>query len=117
MEWHLIIAAIDESPKENEKVFRDYLKSRGFGWWHWINGFWILNATTDYEPKNLSDDLQRFFPDIRHFTTVIHENNPWFGLGPIGENQNMFDWLDKNLSPGLTRVDSNNKPLELKDSP
>src|SRR5258708_6015924 len=96
-----LLVAINPASAENEKVFRDFLQSRGWGWWHWLANFWIIDTgVLSYLPDQLSADLQRIFPAIHHFVAQLPDGALWWAYGPYTTGLDMFDWLQQNLANG-----------------
>jgi hypothetical protein len=66
-----LVVTLNPSAPENEKVFRDFLQAHGWGWWHWLANFWIVDTgSSSYSSQELSADLQR----ISQLFTILLQN-------------------------------------------
>lgn len=96
-----LFVALNPSSAENEKVFRDFLQAHGWGWWHWLANFWIIDTgALAYSPQQLSADLYRIFPVIYHFVAQLPPDASWWAYGPHTTGLDMFPWLQTNLAQG-----------------
>ncbi len=91
---------------ENLRVheFAGYLDSNGFGWWHWIDNFWLITVQNKVEisAEILQGKVNEFSDSPRCMVIEIQGAHTWSGHGPKSSDggSNMFDWLsntfDKN---------------------
>ena len=92
------IVCINNSNSYWEKKFVNYLKKNSLGWWHWIDGVWLV---TDYYGRLSSEiirnDLMDIFPNIRIMVIQLNQNgtDTWHSAGTASpeENEKMFNWL------------------------
>jgi len=96
------VIALNSTTEEQEKMFLEYIKSNGFGWWHWIDNFWLVVDTQDkLSAEKLRDDLENIFPKVRKLVIeIFSESSTWAGYGPNGEQRNMFNWLHNTWKEG-----------------
>lgn len=85
------VATVTEN---QQKALRTYLGEIGT-WWNWISGFWLFVADEDIEARTLRDKTQEITNAAR---CLVVEVTPvtWSGLGPSGEDKNMFKWIRRN---------------------
>ena len=81
---------------ENEQEFMEYVKSNEFGWWHWIDNFWLI---TTHDSRVTAGDIQtqlnKTSPTARNLVLEISDSKDWAAFGPNGDeaSNNMFEWL------------------------
>lgn len=92
------VVALDSYTDIQNNEFKSYIKDNGYGWWHWINGFWLLvDNTGDLTAKKLRDDLAVIYPGVHKLILELRgDDDTWSGFGPKTENKDMFSWLKKN---------------------
>jgi hypothetical protein len=75
-----------------------YFKNKGYAWWSWIDGFWLVVDPFGSEtPNSLRVALSDLRPNIRMFVMeVTGDEELWAGFGPTGSENDMFDWVRKN---------------------
>lgn len=90
------LITLDSASSAQNKSFLDYLESKGFGWWHWIDNFWLIDAgETTITAKDIRDKLCETHPNINNFVMEIGSNyETWAAFGPNSEERNMFNWLN-----------------------
>jgi hypothetical protein len=100
---NLFIVALDKNTKIQNDKFNEYIDENGFGWWYWIDGFWILNDTNGtLTTEVLHNKLADIYPNIHKMVIELgNKNLDWKGYGPNGgpdgDKKNMFEWLHENL--------------------
>lgn len=89
------VVALDSHTAAQDKLFKDYIAKGGYGWWYWINGFWLLVDTSGkLNAEKLRVDLGEIYPAVRLMVLEITgQSDTWAGFGPSGEEKNMFTWL------------------------
>lgn len=88
------IVVIDNSKKEQDDAFLEYIKKNNLNWWHWINNLWLLiDYSGNLSAVQLRDLLQTYYPEI-NCIVFEHNDEPWAGRGPGGQDRNMFTWLN-----------------------
>ncbi|WP_286816929.1 hypothetical protein [Marinobacter sp. UBA3607] len=92
------VVALDSSTKEQDEKFKEYIKTNKYGWWHWIDGFWLLvDSSGQLTAKKLRSDLDEFYPRVRRVVLELRDNDDtWSGFGPKKDGKSMFDWLHRN---------------------
>lgn len=92
------LIALDNSTKEQNEKFVDFINEKGYGWWHWIDNFWIIDTSSKLTAVELRNELGELYPNINKLVIELKNNNfTWAGYGPSNENNNMFDWLKRNF--------------------
>ncbi|TFH89208.1 hypothetical protein [Vibrio ouci] len=80
-----------------DRDFISYLDSNDFGWWHWIDNFWLITIETDIEisAEILQNKVNEFSDSPRNMVIELHGTHSWSGHGPNSSNggQNMFEWM------------------------
>lgn len=89
------IVAIDSSNNEiNDKIIQ-YAKDNKFGWWHWIQDFWILSTYREVDAATIRNDLNEITLN-RKLILEVKEPGSWAGRGPNSDDENMFTWIKEN---------------------
>lgn len=91
------IVCVNNSNKEKDNLFIDYLKQNGLGWWHYLDNFWLLtDSSGKFSAAEIRNQLNIIY-SARNIVIEINQNSDsWAGFGPNNEKENMFDWIDKN---------------------
>ena len=72
---------------------RDFIGGMGFGWWHWIDGMWlIVTDKADINATYIRDEIRKITPDAINLVVEVDPKD-WVGIGPKSETRNMFQWL------------------------
>ena len=88
------IVAIDGMTKEEERKFIEWIRSEGFGWWHWISNLWLLTSRSEEtSAKKIRDQIGELSDHRHNLVIEIPEDIDWQGYGPSNEKRNMFNWL------------------------
>lgn len=92
------VVALDSHTGAQDVKFKEYVKNAGYGWWYWIDGFWlVVDATGSQSAQKFREDLSVIYPGVTLMVIEINGNNDtWAGFGPNGEDKNMFTWLKEN---------------------
>ncbi|EIT7146592.1 hypothetical protein [Vibrio vulnificus] len=81
----------------DEKKFIAFLEQSGFGWWHWIDNFWLITVKNGAQisTQTLQNKVTELSHSPRNFVLEIEGHPPWHAFGPNSTNggQNMFEWL------------------------
>ncbi|HGS5167847.1 TPA: hypothetical protein ACMDUA_005185 [Vibrio harveyi] len=93
------LVALDSNNKSQNDDFKEYIRTNGFGWWYWIDGFWILTDSKDkLTASDLRTKLNDFYPNVRRLVIELRSDDySWSGYGPSTESRNMFNWLHENM--------------------
>jgi len=78
---------------DQQSKFTEYTKSNGFGWWHWIDNFWLLTVFGHDEitTEVIRDALIDIAPGARSIVMEIVQDKDWSGNGVVGKE--MFKWM------------------------
>jgi hypothetical protein len=94
------VILLDGSTKEQEQAFLQHIKDSGeFGWWHWLNGSWLLyTSNLAYDAHGIREIVGRFFPNMHHMVLELRADGSdwWYGFGPNNKEKNMFEWMREN---------------------
>lgn len=92
------VVALDSSNKSQNDSFVEYIKDKGYGWWHWIDNFWLLtDSSGNLTAAKLRTDLGEIYPGVHKLVLELRGNDDdWAGFGPNSEKKNMFSWLKSN---------------------
>lgn len=89
------IVAVDRPTAEQTRAISDLFRAR-YGWWHWIDGFWLLtDSTGTLNVSTIRDLLDQAAPSKRNLVIQV-EHQAWAGFGPAGPKSDMFEWIRKN---------------------
>jgi len=92
------VIALDSHTKAQDDAFKEYISNKKYGWWYWIDGFWLLvDSSGELTANKLRTDLGEIYPGVHKLVLELHGNgDKWSGFGPNSETKNMFSWLKKN---------------------
>ena len=92
------VVIIENSTKEQNDSFLEWIRGEKVGWWHWFQNVWLLsNVGGDLTSKGVRDKVREFFPGANTLVLELRENEgTWSGFGPVGGKRNMFAWLKKS---------------------
>jgi hypothetical protein len=92
------IVALNSGTKEQNAVFKQFIRDREYGWWHWLSDLWLLTDSSGVlTAAELNKELNNIYPGVRKVVFELRgKNDAWAGFGPIGEDKNMFNWIKKN---------------------
>ncbi|MBS1509836.1 MAG: hypothetical protein JST86_03295 [Bacteroidetes bacterium] len=92
------IVCINNSKKEQEEKFIEFLKDNSLAWWHWLPNTWLLSENTGrLSASFIRDAVKEIFDNEYNIVFEISQtNDTWSGFGPSSENKNMFKWLKNN---------------------
>lgn len=95
---HRYIVCINNSTKEQEEKFVNYIKANGLGWWHWVSNVWlIVDNGGKLSAPLIRDELKSIFESEYNLVIELREKSEgWAGFGPKSENKDMFKWLRDN---------------------
>ena len=93
------VVALVQLTDEQEKVFIEYIKSNGWGFWHWVSGSWLLQVPDgiDNNPALIRDklcEINKSEYSVVFEVTGVKRN--YAGFGPQAESNNMFKWVLDN---------------------
>jgi hypothetical protein len=95
-----IVALAKAMTAAQDRVFIDYLNTKGAGYWHWIDGAWLLNfPSNDVTCEAVRVALDAACPDNRTLVFEVDVKRDWNGRGPEGANEGKntyFSWVIAN---------------------
>lgn len=93
MKRRFVVGTADMSV-EQTRAFAEYLNEKGYGWWHWLRGMWLITDESEkLEAETLREKLNEIVPQCRNLVVMVEEKD-WAGLGPSTEKRNMFQWIE-----------------------
>jgi len=92
------VIALDSHTEAQNLLLKEYINKGGYGWWHWINGFWLLtDPLGKLNAQELRRDLSEIYPSVRMMVLELQgSSDTWAGFGPNSAEKNMFDWMRDN---------------------
>lgn len=89
------VVAVDNLTSEETKKINELFQGT-YGWWHWIDGFWIVYDSLDrLSAASIRDQLGNVVGEKRRIVLEVTPGE-WAGFGPNSEDSNMFPWMHKN---------------------
>ncbi len=92
MKKRFVVAVAGLTTSETKQVsnlFRDK-----YGWWHWIDGFWLLtDSSNTLTTKDIRDMIATVKPNSRRIVLEVSNSGDWSGHGPNSEKKDMFRWI------------------------
>jgi len=90
-----IVALIDLMTVEQDQQFIDFLTSKGWGYWHWIDGAWLINTDNHEQnvPTQIRDRVKAIAPGKHCMVFEVTDIGAWAGFGPNTAKSNMFQWI------------------------
>ena len=91
------VVAIDGLTDAQENQVSELFLEK-YGWWHWIDGFWLLvDSTDELTPASIRGMIGTVKPTARRIVLEVLEvsgqTSSWAGYGPTGDDHTMFKWL------------------------
>ena len=89
------VVGIEGLSTEQEELFRDFIRKDGSGWWHWIGGFWLVDAATDeLTVSKIRDQIRDVLSEA---DALVLEVSPitWAAWGPESENRSLSKWVSE----------------------
>lgn len=95
----LFVVGANPLTKQEEKRFQDWAGAWA-GWWHWIDGFWmVVDQTGILTATQIRDALYAISPTATTFVLEVSAVEDWAGLGPVDEGKAMFPWIERYVTP------------------
>jgi hypothetical protein len=92
------IVCIDDSTKEQDQKFIEYIKENGFGWWHYLKNTWLIaDSTGKSSVSEIRNMVKESYDNEYNMVFQLNEDEgTWSGFGPSSEKRNMFKWIKEN---------------------
>ena len=89
------VVVANPTTQEQDKVFQDWLNTRGLGWWHWLNETWLINDPNGlHEAADIRAKAMECFPGIYNLVLELTPtSDTWAGYGPTKSGKDMFEWI------------------------
>ena len=94
------VIALDNGTPEQQDVITQFLKSKGYEFWHWIEDLWLLsNVPVGTTPRSLWQELNEL-PEIAGQNMIVLMMNS--SIAHWGQlPQSAWLWLSKNWGPSV----------------
>ncbi len=97
------IALIQIMTADQDKAFVDYLGAKGLGYWHWIDGGWLIDSDDDeITAEAIRDKVMEIAPGKYTVVLPVEARHGWAGFGPNADDRNMFTWIKQSWSTDQT---------------
>jgi hypothetical protein len=89
-----VAVAAESLSTEQSNAFTNWVEAKGFGYWHWIDGFWlIVSPSGQIDLQVVAEKLNELSPSSNNLVLEVPQPSGWYGYGPKSEQKNMFTWL------------------------
>lgn len=94
MKRRYIICLQNLTQKHNDAL-REFFKSNGLGWWHWVGDTWFLtDPSGKFTAQLIRDNVRKMVPNERFIVIEINENgDTWSGVTTNDPDKKMFSWI------------------------
>ncbi|MDE2888796.1 MAG: hypothetical protein OXR72_11320 [Gemmatimonadota bacterium] len=91
------IIAVHGFDSDEQKQLSDFFsESEGCGWWHWIDGFWLVVDTQGkFNVAAIQEKIREIGAPGRSLVLCVSPN-AWSGYGPNTRDKDMFRWIHSN---------------------
>lgn len=94
MKKKFIVAASPLTQIESKEISK--LFKGKYGWWHWIDDFWLVtDSTGQLNASSIRDQIIGIAPSARVMVLDV-QGYIWAGHGPNSREENMFTWMWDN---------------------
>src|SRR5260221_6827461 len=91
------IVAISDAEAEQRDAISIYLKSRGFGYWHWMPDLWLLTTTDSaFTAESIRDVVMNVAPSVNIFVMSVDHPPPRGMVWSAASPKEWWEWLNKN---------------------
>ena len=92
------IVCINDSNREQDKKFIEFLRAHGLGWWHYLKNTWlIVDSSGEKSVNEIRDIAKDSFDKAYNLVFQLNEDEgTWSGFGPSSDKRNMFKWIKEN---------------------
>lgn len=88
------IIVIDATNSEIEDKMIRYVKANHFGWWHWLDGLWLVTTSdNNITTVSIRDQIGKISLNNTMVFEITENHKLWAGRGPSNDDKNMFTWL------------------------
>ncbi|MDE0334386.1 MAG: hypothetical protein OXI64_05460 [Defluviicoccus sp.] len=92
------VIAVEGLDQSQTKQVSDLFREK-YGWWHWIDGFWLVtDVSGNLNAQKIRDMIGEINPNCRRMVIEVANSGSWAGYGPNTEERNMFRWIRKTWS-------------------
>lgn len=92
------IICINNSTKDQEEEFIEFLRGKKVLWWHWLTNTWlVIDSEGKLNASYLRGHIVKIFKQEHSIVFELKNNeDTWAGFGPNGLDRNMFKWIKEN---------------------
>ena len=91
------IVCLQNLTQKHNDALKEFFKSNGLGWWHWVGDTWFLTDPSGKSTAQLiRDKVKKIVPNERFVVVEINENgDTWSGATVNDPDKKMFSWFQK----------------------
>jgi hypothetical protein len=95
----LFVLAVQGASEAQRNAITKYLRDGGYGFWHWLADFWIIEtAFLQLSSPTLRDEISKLAPGlVFNVFAVRARDGDWAGMGDSRSAQWLIEnWKDKS---------------------
>ena len=91
------IVCLQNLTQKHNDALKEFFKSNGLGWWHWVGDTWFLtDPSGKFTAQLIRDKVKKIVPNERFVVVEINENgDTWSGVTVNDPDKKMFSWFPK----------------------
>ena len=91
------IICLQNLTEEHNNKLREFFKSNGLGWWHWVGDTWFVTDSSDkFSAGDIRNKVKEIVPGERFVVVEINEkSDTWAGVTTNDPEKKMFSWFKK----------------------
>jgi len=91
------IVCLQNLTQKHNDALKEFFKSNGLGWWHWVGDTWFLtDPSGKFTAQLIRDKVKKIVPNERFVVVEINENgDTWSGATVNDPDKKMFSWFRK----------------------
>jgi hypothetical protein len=90
----LFVLTVQGASEAQRNAITNYLKNGGYGYWHWLSDFWIIEtAYPNLSSAALRDEMLKLIPGLWFNVFAVRPiAGDWAGFGDTSS----AEWLNEN---------------------
>ena len=89
---------VDKPTRAQSDLITAHFKTGPYGWWHWIDGHWLVRDTSQaLTATELRNQLKPFVAGRVLLVLQLAEGSTWAGNSKTTATKKPFAWLHKNF--------------------